>query len=333
MEKTPNIISGSFASEKTPAMAGKVKIILCFILILNGSFQRLNIFAQNLVPNPSFEQFDTCYFSGVNCSGGVYNGKVLFWDSPNGSTSDLYMSCSSAPYCDVPTNVLGYQKARTGNAYVGEACFGSGREYIQTQLDSLLIVNHKYCVTFYVNLSDIVSLACNNIGMYFSNTHTSSGILIGLTPQILDTTIITDTTNWTLVSGEYIASGGEQFIIIGNFNTNATTSTIIVNNNTDSYYYIDDVSVWDCTGSGLGVDELSDNNISISPNPTRGVFTVSTKQKVKNINIYNVLGEVVFTTTTANPQTTIDMSSEANGIYFVEMSAEKGVMRKKFIKE
>ncbi len=55
--------------------------------------------------------------------------------------------------------------------------------------------------------------------MYFSTTHTHivANSLFSYTPQINETTVITDTANWTLVSGLFIANGGEQYIIIGNF--------------------------------------------------------------------------------------------------------------------
>ncbi len=280
--------------------SGKKHIfIICVILNL---FQNFSGTAQNLVPNPSFENIDTCYFPGANCSGGVNNGKVLLWDAPSGGSSDLYTSCSSAPYCDVPTNIGGYQNAHTFNNYVGVIMmqtFGSGREYIQTQLIDTLIANHKYCVMFYVSLSDVEALATNNIGMYFSDTHTGiiSTNLFFYTPQILDTTTITDTTNWTLVSGEYNATGGEQFIIIGNFTPNGNNTIIQVNNSTESYYYIDDVSIVDCTGSGIGINELDNPyKIKLYPNPNNGnmnlIYTLNKSSKGE-FDLFDITGTLI----------------------------------------
>ena len=59
------------------------------------------------------------------------------------------------------------------------------------------------------------------------------------------------------------AIGGEQYITIGNFYPDSTTDTVNINNNTNlvcTGYYIDDVSVVDCTGSGIGVEELGIKN-------------------------------------------------------------------------
>ncbi len=34
------------------------------------------------------------------------------------------------------------------------------------------MINNEYCVNFYANLSNLTGLATNNLGMYFSNSHT-----------------------------------------------------------------------------------------------------------------------------------------------------------------
>ncbi len=331
MGKSWYINMRSLAGGKTPAMAGKVKIILCFILILNGSFQRLNIFAQNLVPNFSFETVTNCDSIGA----GIFLGTAPPWDAGNTGSPDLLNLCSTNPNADVPLNGFGYQYPHSGNGYAGAAFYELGdntfREYLQVQLDSVLVIQHKYCVTFYVSLSK--ALASNNIGIYFSNTHTliSGTNRLNFTPQILDTSIVSDTTGWTPVIGEYVATGGEQYIIIGNFNTAATTSAFSVSGGGESYYYIDDVSIWDCTGSGLGITDASESlDLKISPNPTNGLFTINTSGiKMKEVKVMNILGEVVFRTTAANPQITIDLSNQAKGIYFVEVGNE----RKKIVKE
>jgi hypothetical protein len=58
--------------------------------------------------------------------------------------------------------------------------------------------------------------------------------------------VISDTLNWTKISGIYLASGGESFITMGNFKDDASTQT---QGNEDtlampfSYYFIEDVSV------------------------------------------------------------------------------------------
>jgi len=126
------------------------------------------------------------------------------------------------------------------------------REYIQTTLISSLINGNCYHVSLYINEVDCSGLACNNIGIYFSTNavnNSGSALLLNYPAQIkkFNNPIIKDTLNWVLVSGIYTANGGEQYITIGNFDTDQTTDTITYNsfalNKSEPYYYIDDVSV------------------------------------------------------------------------------------------
>lgn len=96
-----------------------------------------------------------------------------------------------------------------------------------------------------------------------------------------------------------------------------------------------------------GINELSETNeINIYPNPATNEFQVtSSKFKVKSVNIYNVMGEEILPfdklRMTPNESVTIDISSYAKGVYFVEVQTDgsagspqgSGVLRKKLIKE
>src|SRR5271157_5345469 len=97
----------------------KTFLHLSFI-ILQFTFCNLNsLHAQNLVPNPSFEQYDTC----PNSSGQINYAKYWFQGGPG--NPDYFNICSSTlPYpgnqFSVPQNAWGYQFAYEGNAYCGE---------------------------------------------------------------------------------------------------------------------------------------------------------------------------------------------------------------------
>lgn len=217
-------------------------------------FQKLN--AQiNLVPNPSFE--DT-----VQCGASIL--PVSFWTaiygSPDYFNSVYHALCGYAG--DVPNNIFGYQPALTGNAYMGFATYalpnGSNyREAIHTSLLDSLKLNKKYCVSFYVNLANNTKYASDDIGAYFS---TSYSISFPLVAQINNPTgnFITDTVNWTLISGIMTAQGDEQYINIGNFKDDVTT-TVIVNNpaavDPETYYFIDDVSIYELPDIDAGIND------------------------------------------------------------------------------
>ena len=93
------------------------------------------------------------------------------------------------------------------------------------------------------------------------------------------------------------------------------------------------ITLGNCT---VGVNELGIKNaeLEIIPNPATNEIMLTSNQKLKTIHIYNVLSEEVFfeQLTTSNQQLSVDVSTWKEGIYFIEVETEKGVIRKKFIK-
>ncbi len=218
----------------------KARIFILFI------FSSLSITAQNLVPNSGFENFTTC---PVGFS--QFNGFVSDWTNPNAASPDYMNACANPFPAGVPQNGTGYQTSHSGNGYAG---FYSGsdsyREYVQVQLTSPLVAGTTYAFKMFVAVHNKSKYAIDDIGANFSvNAPTSSGLaFLNGNPiaQIANTpgNVITDSSNWTLVSGNYIAAGGERHLTIGHFNTDATTTTVQINYGSQgAYYYVDDVSL------------------------------------------------------------------------------------------
>ena len=91
-------------------------------------------------------------------------------------------------------------------------------------------------------------------------------------------------------------------------------------------------------GHGSGVAETkSDLSIEVYPNPTNGEFKIeSSTFKVQSVEIYDVYGKKQ-KSRMAEKQNgegimVMDISNLANGIYFVEITTEKGVSVKKVVK-
>jgi hypothetical protein len=178
--------------------------------------------------------------------------------------------------------------------------------------------------------------------MYFSNDslYHAGFSYINVTPQINDTNVITDTLNWVLIYGEYVAHGGEQYLTIGNFFPDALTDTVhvISSGGGAAYYFIDDVNVHCCTCDNLdhtGVKEVDNKYeiVEIYPNPASSTFTITSTEKIESVKIYNIIGELLFTETPNNIQSTININQFSKGIYFVEIKTEKRIVRKKIVKE
>jgi OmpA-OmpF porin, OOP family len=239
-----------------------VSLCFCFLIIF------LHVYSQNLIKNPSFENHTDCpsdldqlYF----CKD-WYNPTDASPDYFNRCYDDLTVKYFGRGNVGVPVNNGGYQLARTGNAYVGIINFWdesfSYREFIATSFIRPLISGQRYRISFYVSLSDSSE--------YFNNTFCVCMNQDSLLPKIFakskqynmwhckNPVIITkseiqnDTSNWHLVTADYIAEGGEKYFILGlckeAFSKKAWRK---VKNKQKTgwkgyffaYYYIDDVSV------------------------------------------------------------------------------------------
>lgn len=204
---------------------------------------------QNLVLNGDFESHTACPLGATQ----IYYANN--WQSPSlTGTPDYYNTCAVYPAVGVPDNFAGYQFAHSGNAYAGVDLYQTipfNWEYITGELSDNLIAGKCYHFEMYVSVADFVQYATDDIGVYFSNTIFSVADAMPLTtylPVVNNPSgIFPDTTGWTLVSGNFVATGGERYLTIGNFKSQSNTTLSVVNSTamyTDvSYFYVDDISV------------------------------------------------------------------------------------------
>lgn len=200
-------------------------------LTLIFSFISLLSFSQNLIPNPSFEQYKLCPtgngFGEIN--------KLENWYEVYSSAD--YYNCSAG----IPGNSFGSQYAKTGNGYIG---FANG-ESIGVKLLNPLETGKDYLVEFYVSLADDYGIATKDIGIHFSR----DSICVYSNPEgnlqikNLDL-VISDSVGWTKISGIYNSKGCEKYLAL-------------IIDAPYSYYYFDDISV-KCA------DSLGCNNIPCS---------------------------------------------------------------------
>ncbi len=215
--------------------------------------------AQNLVPNPSFE-----LKSGCPSLPGQVTSKCTSWISPNTGSPDYDNTCGTSSTVKVPTNMWGTQTPHSGNAYtqlityVGTTSNLNFREYIQAKLTSPLVNGTQYVVSFWVSKCDLTQWAAKDIGALLTTTAISSTNFANFpfVPQVQNTGgVLTNATTWVQISGIYTATGGEQYITIGNFKNQAATTKQHVQStlHNNAAYYIDDVSVTPVPTSGGGL--------------------------------------------------------------------------------
>ncbi|MFT4601409.1 MAG: gliding motility-associated-like protein [Arenicella sp.] len=160
----------------------------------------------------------------------------------NGSTPDYYnSSCTGA----APTDNCGMGTASVGfftSVEVGGTGGSNSREYVQTQLTSTLVAGQEYCATITVKTSpgSFAYVPTDGLGLWFTNgmvdidvdnagqQYLGPGSLVNATPQIANPSGNIIDTICTTITGSFIATGTESWMVMGNFrpdNVMQTTAT------------------------------------------------------------------------------------------------------------
>ena len=320
--------------------------LICFFNFLSRPLS-----GQNLLPNPSFE--DTSAWPLP---------MPVHWQAATVEGWNYYTPLNNVknPDWGAPNNVFGYQKARSGKAYLGMALMhlfsftpskrNIAREYLQTKLKRPLKADSTYCFQIYVSLADSMLYASRGLlGVYFSKTavHGNHRQWLPYTPQIVLSPhqYLTDKVNWVKYSGTYKAMGGEEYLTMGNFNDTTTIDTIFVGGGNEFYhaqiyYYLDDIFLGSCDSLP---DSLStavqkrklEHNFSVYPNPFVNEFVVeSSSLKKLYFNLYNSMGQKV--ALKVNQQGNHYRMNTANlpkGLYWLKINDGKVEESVKLVKE
>lgn len=295
----------------------KCLYILSFLFSLNLQAQTWIDVTNEYIINPSFELYDTCP-TGVTSS--IFDLQInhcIGWTTPTYATSDYFNSCNTNAV-SVPANTIGYQFAYDGDAYLGFLGYGGialidttvmgWYEYVQSKLLKKLSIHNKYKFSMRISRADGGSISHQNIGAHFSqnnmqNYNTSSPY--NLTPTVLNNTgFITDTLNWVLVSGEFLAQGGEEYLTIGWFGDNYVNDFTIsqniyidsITNDTfyiaQSYYYVDSLKlyIFEYDVENFNINTFSPNGDGVNDFLDFSVYEL----KEIEFAVYNRWGNVVF---------------------------------------
>jgi Leucine-rich repeat (LRR) protein len=86
----------------------------------------------------------------------------------------------------------------------------------------------------------------------------------------------------------------------------------------------------DCT---LGLEEVLESQISIYPNPAKDVLYLYNESAsvVTTVKVYDSLGKLVLEQ--INPSNIIDIANLSNGLLFIQIETDEGIITKKVIKE
>ena len=110
---------------------------------------------------------------------------------------------------------------------------------------------------------------------------------------------------------------------------------------------------WDCDGQGncndpgngngqystlvvcntacnsTSVEDIN-NHLLLYPNPTSGNLFINTSEKIISISVCNIIGKEVISNAEKN-NSVLNLSQLSNGVYFISISTEKGLLTKKIV--
>jgi len=313
------------------------------ILTLQFNF----IYCQNLIPNPGFEIYYSCPTTTAQVDS-CLGWKRVEW------TPDYFNSCNTGNIVSVPSNSLGYQPAHSGCGYCGFYSvienLSYGKEIIQAQLTSTLMVGTKYYFSFQValcdgNLAGGWTAGSNKIGFRLSTMawlpgNNNSPPIDNYATFYTDS-IITDTTNWTTITGSIVADSAYNFITFGNFFDSLHIQFIIISGiDTTSYYYIDDVCLSPDSVTCITVTDscrtLPFNNIAENdksdkiiflPNPFGDELSISaqgleeTELSIYDVNCREAINKKF------NNSLKLNTTGLSDGIYFYRISDKRRIIK------
>ena len=243
---------------------GKMRYVIVCLCVLMGSV----VYAQNLVPNPSFEIGEPKCTLIRPADADEFNESIDYWYRPTLGSSDIYntfssVKCRLSVYFDYlfAFGNYGNQVPRTGNYHAALISLAHNiyvpkdsskqREYLQTPLIAPLEIGEIYCGEMYVSFANM-RRASNNMSMLFSTDSIYVDNKEGLLrkAQVVEKQVILDTANWVRVAGAFLADSSYEYLALGNFDTNEETEFIMSGfgesgyNTHIAYYFIDDVAVY-----------------------------------------------------------------------------------------
>jgi hypothetical protein len=314
---------------------------LIFLFVQNFSV------AQNLVPNPSFEDTVFCPWAE--------NQMPTQWLC-FGNTPDYYNSCSSA--LNVPNTPTGFHQANSGVGMIGVFIYvnpsSSGwpdyREFVGVPLIGSLSIGQKYYMSFFLSFGrrypigmGTNSIGADKLGMKFSTIPYAETTPPDLnnTAQLYTDSIYTDTLQWIKVSGSFIADSAYNYVMLGNFFDEANTDTLYFggpnNWSNESYYFIDDIcvstdSIFNATWTAIEEPKINYSLFSIYPNPANDILNIEFVKDINEVSIINNLGQSVYENRICGDKKfQFNISHLHSGIYLVKVSMDSEILTKQII--
>ncbi|HMN05259.1 MAG TPA: T9SS type A sorting domain-containing protein [Flavobacteriales bacterium] len=227
------------------------------------------------------------------------------------------------------------------------------REWMQAPLLEPLVVGQTYWCSFRANAAFGGNhvypqhwLANDKVGMRFTTTAMPSWNVGDPHPvppnhaHILYPQILSDTVDWTLVSGSFVADSAYQYVMIGQFFSNALTDTLHFSPEGVPWYWlpraytlVDAVCVSpdpDGCERSQGVAELGEAAPLVYPNPASDVLWIGNANG-RDAVVLDLLGKRVWSSRVSTDRFAVHVGSWARGAYVLQVRGTGGVQTVKFV--
>ena len=308
--------------------------------------------AQNLIPNPGFEEADSCSdqlppFVGIHD-----------WYSVNGSPDHLRSCLPYGDFRGLPMNFFTYQEPFEGASCAGMCTYhqnGSieSREWFMAPLLEPMVVGQTYHCSFRANAAfggnhsyPQFWLANDKVGMRFATAAIppwNVGDPYPVPPNhahIMYPQILADTVGWTLVSGSFVADSAYQYVMIGQFFSNALTDTLQFSPEGTPWYWlpraytlVDAVCVSaspEGCDLGQGVGDLHAAGPLLFPNPAQDHLIVSRRAGFE-AQVLDAVGRLLWQGRITADRWVLEVGSWAHGAYVLRMAHGGQVETHKFV--
>jgi len=301
-----------------------------------------SVFAQNLVPNPSFEEYEDCENTKIITAMEF----VVDWFNPNAWSSDYFkdfeLPCAANTNGPTNSDFLAPQPY-DGNSFVGSFYYlyqneeFETREYIEVQLTEPLTQEQAYQVSWWVSMGAKSKYRVNSFGAAFTIAplnDQSELFAFDVLPQVELTDFFGSTTEWQQIVDTIWATGGEQFLTIGTFKHDAELELQQINTGNNlfdgAYYVIDLVEVMAIPVSIVETIKNDSPSIIFFENQ---IHIVNNTNALCAYQLYSISGELLLSSLFSTSHEIIDCSPFASGMYFLKCVIDEKFYSSKLIIE
>jgi hypothetical protein len=105
-------------------------------------------------------------------------------------------------------------------------------------------------------------------------------------------------------------------------------------------YYVNATDTNGCSNNSYSIEytistiEDYSSSINIFPNPTNGNITINSKYDIKTIELYNTIGNELYSVNNTKnkiPETKLDLSTFAKGVYFIKININNQIINQRII--